>query len=207
MKNIIIIIIIITIIIVIIIVIIIIIIIIIITIIIIIIIIIIVIIIVIIITIFVPFFLGLKFVQEDVIVLIEGSHINTSDTCALSAVTGIPVISLSRDTRPINECKKSVQMHPGYKTYAHATLDIVNTFQWKKLALLYDGKNLSYGFYFTKELCSCQVNEIALFFGLFVLFVLFLFFALKFASYRQSLSAYRKDIHTDFMLQMGQNNI
>ena len=86
-------------------------------------------------------------------------------------------------------------MHPGYKTYAHATLDIVNTFQWKKLALLYDGKNLSYGFYFTKELCSCQVNEIALFFGLFVLFVLFLFFALKFASYRQSLSAYRKDIH------------
>ena len=207
MKNIIIIIIIITIIIVIIIVIIIIIIIIIITIIIIIIIIIIVIIIVIIITIFVPFFLGLKFVQEDVIVLIEGSHVNTSDACALSAVTGIPVISLSRDTRPINECKKSVQMHPGYKTYAHATLDIVNTFQWKKLALLYDGKNLSYGFYFTKELCSCQVNEIALFFGLFVLFVLFLFFALKFASYRQSLSAYRKDIHTDFMLQMGQNNI
>ena len=139
--------------------------------------------------------------------LIEGSHINTSDTCALSAVTGIPVISLSRDTRPINECKKSVQMHPGYKTYAHATLDIVNTFQWKKLALLYDGKILSYGFYFTKELCSCQVNEIALFFGLFVLFVLFLFFALKFASYRQSLSAYRKGIHTDFMLQMGQNNI
>ena len=134
-------------------------------------------------------------------------YINTSDTCALSAVTGIPVISLSRDTRPINECKKSVQMHPGYKTYAHATLDIVNTFQWKKLALLYDGKNLSYGFYFTKELCSCQVNEIALFFGLFVLFVLFLFFALKFASYRQSLSAYRKDIHTDFMLQVGQNNI
>ena len=153
------------------------------------------------------FFLGLKFVQEDVILLIEGSHVNTSDTCALSAVTGIPVISLSRDTRPINECKKSVQMHPGYKTYAHATLDIVNTFQWKKLALLYDGKNLSYGFYFTKELCSCQVNEIALFFGLFVLFVLFLFFALKFASYRQSLSAYRKDIHTDFMSQMGQNNI
>ena len=77
----------------------------------------------------------------------------------------------------------------------------------EKLALLYDGKNLSYGFYFKKELCSCQVNEIALFFGLFVLFVLFLFFALKFASYRQSLSAYRKDIHTDFMLQMGQNNI
>ena len=80
------------------------------------------------------------FVQEDVIALIEGSHINKSDTCALSAVTGIPVISLSRDTRPINECTKSVQMHPGYKTFAHATLDILNTFQWEKIALLYDGK-------------------------------------------------------------------
>ena len=80
------------------------------------------------------------FVQEDVIALIEGSHINTSDTCALSAVTGIPVISLNRDTRTINKCKKSVQMHPGYKTYAHASLDILNTFQWEKIALLYDGK-------------------------------------------------------------------
>ena len=77
------------------------------------------------------------FVQEDVIALIEGSHINKSDTCALSAVTSIPVISLSRDTRPINE---TVQMHPGYKTFAHATLDILNTFQWEKIALLYDGK-------------------------------------------------------------------
>ena len=92
---------------------------------------------------FVCFFLyspALVFVQKDVIALIEGSHINTSDTCALSAVTGIPVISLSRDTRPINKCKKSVQMHPGYKIYAHASLDILNTFQWKKIALLYDGK-------------------------------------------------------------------
>ena len=85
-------------------------------------------------------FSALVFVQEDVIALIEGSHINKSDTCALSAVTGIPVISLSRDTRPINECTKSVQMHPGYKTFAHATLDILNTFQWEKIALLYDGK-------------------------------------------------------------------
>ena len=91
---------------------------------------------------FVFFFISpaLAFFQGDVIALIEGSHINTSDTCALSAVTGIPVISLSRDTRPISKCKKSVQMHPGYKTYAHASLDILNTFQWKKIALLYDGK-------------------------------------------------------------------
>ena len=89
---------------------------------------------------FLILFSALVFLQEDVIALIEGSHINKSDTCALSAVTGIPVISLSRDTRPINECTKSVQMHPGYKTFAHATLDILNTFQWEKIALLYDGK-------------------------------------------------------------------
>ncbi|CAH3015262.1 unnamed protein product, partial [Porites evermanni] len=88
------------------------------------------------------------FVQEDVIALIEGNHINKSDTCALSAVTGIPVISLSRDTRPIDECTKSVQMHPGYKTFAHATLDILNTFQWEKIALLYDADGLLEAGYF-----------------------------------------------------------
>ena len=89
---------------------------------------------------FLILFSALVLVQEDVIALIEGSHIKKSDTCALSAVTVIPVISLSRDTRPIDECTKSVQMHPGYKTFAHATLDILNTFQWEKIALLYDGK-------------------------------------------------------------------
>ena len=79
-------------------------------------------------------------VQENVIAMIEGNHINTSDACALSAVTGIPVISLNGDTRPTDECVKTVQIQAGCRTYAHATLDILNTFQWKNIALLYEGK-------------------------------------------------------------------
>lgn len=80
-------------------------------------------------------------VQEDVIAMIEGSHINTSDACALSVVTGIPVISLRRDTRPFTDgCLKTLQIQAGYRTYALATLDILNKFQWKNIALLYEGK-------------------------------------------------------------------
>lgn len=82
-------------------------------------------------------------VEEDVIAMIEGSHINTSDACALSVVTGIPVISLRRDTRPTDGCLKTLQIQAGYRTYAHATLDILNTFQWKNIALLYEGKPIS----------------------------------------------------------------
>ena len=82
-------------------------------------------------------------VQEDVIAMIEGSHINTSDACALSVVTGIPVISLRRETRPTDGCFKTLQIQAGYRTYAHATLDILNKFQWKNIALLYEGKPIS----------------------------------------------------------------
>ena len=31
-------------------------------------------------------------------------------------------------------------MSAGYRDYAHATLDIVNEFQWKRVASIYDGK-------------------------------------------------------------------
>ena len=31
-------------------------------------------------------------------------------------------------------------MSAGYREYAHATLDIVNEFQWKRVASIYDGK-------------------------------------------------------------------
>ena len=83
-------------------------------------------------------------VEEDVIAMIEGSHINTSDACALSVVTGIPVISLRRDTRPFTDgCLRTLQIQAGYRTYAHATLGILNTFQWKNIALLYEGKPIS----------------------------------------------------------------
>ena len=31
-------------------------------------------------------------------------------------------------------------MSVGYRDYAHATLDIINTFQWRKIALVFDGE-------------------------------------------------------------------
>ena len=95
-------------------------------------------------------------VQEDVIGMIEGSHINTSDACALSVVTGIPVISLRRDTRPTDGCFKTLQIQAGYRTYAHATLDILDTFQWKNIALLYEGKPISRISIYNK--CSLKPN-------------------------------------------------
>ena len=32
-------------------------------------------------------------------------------------------------------------MSAGYRDYAHATLDLVNEFQWKRVASVYDGKS------------------------------------------------------------------
>jgi len=81
------------------------------------------------------------FLQQNVITMIEGSHIKTS-VCALSTVTGIPLIRLHGDRTPLDQCEKAVQMSVGYRDYAHATLDILNSFQWEKIALVYDGKNV-----------------------------------------------------------------
>lgn len=112
-------------------------------------------------------------VQEDVIAMIEGSHINTSNACALSVVTGIPVISLRRDTRPTDGCLKTLQIQAGYRTYAHATLDILNTFQWKNIALLYEGKPILWISIYNK----CSPKPTISFRYLFVYFV-YLYFPL-----------------------------
>lgn len=85
------------------------------------------------------FFSASIFLQENVVVLIEGSQSKTS-ACALSTVTGIPLIRLHGDKRPFDQCQKAVQMSAGYKDYAHASLDIINKYQWKKVALVFDGK-------------------------------------------------------------------
>ena len=71
--------------------------------------------------------------------LIEGSH-TKAYACALSIVTGIPLVRLYGSKRPFDQCDKAVQMSAGYRDYAHATLDIVNEFQWKRVASIYDGK-------------------------------------------------------------------
>ena len=79
------------------------------------------------------------FHQQNFFALIEGSHTNAY-ACVLSTVTGIPLVRLYGNKRPLDQCDKAVQMSVGYRDYAHATLDIVNKFQWQKVASIYDGK-------------------------------------------------------------------
>ena len=81
------------------------------------------------------------FHQKNFFALIEGSH-TKSYACALSAVSGIPLVRLYGNKRPFDQCDKAVQMSAGYRDYAHATLDIVNEFQWKRAVSIYDGKPL-----------------------------------------------------------------
>ena len=80
-----------------------------------------------------------ELLDQNVIALIEGS-LNKTSACALSEVTGIPLIRLHGNSSPIDQCKNAIQMSPGYKDYAHATIDILNKFGWKNIALVADGK-------------------------------------------------------------------
>ena len=82
---------------------------------------------------------ALAFRQQNVVALIDGSRTKIP-ACALSTVTGIPLLRLHGDSRSLNGCEKAVQMSAGYRDYAHATLDILNTFHWEKIALVFDGK-------------------------------------------------------------------
>ena len=77
--------------------------------------------------------------DQNAIVLIEGSSTRTS-ACVLSSVTGIPLIRLHGDITSFDQCEEAIQMSAGYKEYARATLAILNTFGWKSIALVYDGK-------------------------------------------------------------------
>ena len=56
-------------------------------------------------------------------------------------VTGIPLIRLYENDRPFDQCENAIEMSAGYRDYAHATLDILSTFQWNKIALVFDGTN------------------------------------------------------------------
>lgn len=77
--------------------------------------------------------------KQNIFGLIERSHAKTS-ACALSQVTGIPLVRLHGDSQPIDQCKKAIQMSVGYRDYADATLDILNKFGWKNVVLVFDGK-------------------------------------------------------------------
>jgi len=85
--------------------------------------------------------------DENVVVLIEGSNKRTC-ACALSEVTGIPLLRLHGDSRPSDQCGRAIQMSAGYKDYAHATLAILNTFHWESVALVYDGKRTQLIYFF-----------------------------------------------------------
>ncbi|KAL9962084.1 hypothetical protein ACROYT_G031154 [Oculina patagonica] len=82
---------------------------------------------------------ALLLLKQNVVALIEG-RLTKMSACTLSEVTGIPLIRLHGDRRPFDQCEKVIQMSAGYKDYAHASLDILNKFKWKKIALVIDGK-------------------------------------------------------------------
>ena len=58
---------------------------------------------------------------------------------ALSTVTSIPLVRLLGNKQLFGQYEKAVHMSAEYKDYAHASLDIINTFHWKKVALVCDG--------------------------------------------------------------------
>ena len=66
------------------------------------------------------------FLQQNVLALIEGRNSKIS-ACALSTVTGIPLIRLHGGSRSLNGCEKAVQMSAGYRDYAHATREALVT--------------------------------------------------------------------------------
>ena len=87
------------------------------------------------------FFLASLFLKQNILSLIEGSRA-TYPACALATVTGIPLIRLRATIQPYESCENAVHMTPGYMAYAHASLDILNTFHWTNVALVFDGKSL-----------------------------------------------------------------
>ncbi|KAJ7337780.1 Glutamate receptor ionotropic, delta-1 [Desmophyllum pertusum] len=97
--------------------------------------------------------------QQNVVALIEGSHTKTS-ACALSTVTGIPLICLHGDSRPFDlQCENAIQMSAGYRDYAHATLDILNTFGWENVVLIFDDSFLYEAGYFQVISRTPNVNH------------------------------------------------
>ncbi|XP_078384274.1 glutamate receptor ionotropic, kainate 3-like isoform X2 [Oculina patagonica] len=103
------------------------------------------------------------FRQQNVIALIGGSHSKAS-ACALSTVTGIPLVRLHGDNRQLGQCEKAVDMSAEYRYLAHATLDILNKFKWKKISLIFDeSRSIEAGyFYVTYKKLQLTMNLIQL---------------------------------------------
>lgn len=86
----------------------------------------------------VSFITAAAFLQHNVIVLIDGSD-SHSRACALSTVTNIPLIRLHGNGGSFKQCDRAIQMSVGYKDYAHATFDLLNTFGWRSVVLVFKG--------------------------------------------------------------------
>ena len=86
-----------------------------------------------------PSFLASELLQHNVIALVEGSRTEIP-ACALATFTNIPLIHLHGNYLALDRCAKAIHLSADLKDYAHASLDIINTFQWKNIAMVADGK-------------------------------------------------------------------
>ena len=86
-----------------------------------------------------PSFLASELLHHNVIALVERSHTKIP-ACALAAITNIPLVHLHGNHPTLDRCAKAIQLSADFKDYAHASLDIINTFQWKNIAVVADGK-------------------------------------------------------------------
>ena len=84
-------------------------------------------------------FLASELLQHNVIALVGGSHTKIP-ACALATITKTPLIQLHGNYPTLDRSVKAIQLSPDFKDYAHASLDIINTFQWKNIAMVSDGK-------------------------------------------------------------------
>ena len=83
--------------------------------------------------------LASELLQHNVIALVEGTHTKIP-ACAFSTITNIPLIHLHGNHPTLERCAKAIQLSADYKDYAHASLDIINSFHWKNIAMVTDGK-------------------------------------------------------------------
>ena len=86
-----------------------------------------------------PSFLASEFLQHNVIALVKGNNTKIP-ACTVATIINIPLIHLIGNYPTLNRCAKAIQLSADFKDYAHASLDIINTFQWKNVALVANGK-------------------------------------------------------------------
>ena len=78
--------------------------------------------------------------QQDVVALIDGHH-SSDSACVLSMFTEIPLIRLHGNRDHWSQCEHvGVTLSANYESYARATVQLLKTFHWSKVVILYEGK-------------------------------------------------------------------